>query len=96
MKALFIPLMREHFDNFCSGRKTNEYRRYNSPWTEKNCVVGRDVVLSLGYGKQCRMRGRITKFRTTIRKNRAFKRLFPDWSGRVAVIGITLSTCSPN
>ena len=56
MKALFIPLKREYFEAFASGRKTHEYRMDAPRWSAKNVFPGRPVVLSLGYGKQHRLK----------------------------------------
>lgn len=62
MKPLFIPLNTKYFDAFADGRKTEELRRYGPRWNENTCKVGRDVVLSKGYGKKHRMTGRVWKF----------------------------------
>lgn len=62
MTPLFIPLKREFYEAFERGDKTEEYRLYGPRWNEKTCVVGRPVVLSLGYGKQHRMTGVISYF----------------------------------
>lgn len=61
-KPLFIPLKREFFEAFARGEKTEEYRKHAGPWSAKNCRVGREVVLSLGYGKAHRLRGTIVSF----------------------------------
>lgn len=63
MKPLFVPLKTEYFNAFADGSKTDELRRYGPRWNEKTCAVGRDVVLSKGYGKHSRMNGRIWKFK---------------------------------
>ncbi len=63
MKPLFIPLNTEYFDAFADGSKREELRRYGPRWNENTCTVGRDVVLSKGYGKKHRMTGRIWKFK---------------------------------
>lgn len=62
-KPLFVPLRREHFDDFFLGIKHEEYRPYGDRWNEKTCHVGREVVLSLGYGKANRLKGVIVSFR---------------------------------
>jgi len=62
-KSLFIPLKTEYFKAFQDGSKSEELRKYGPGWNEKTCRVGRDVVLSKGYGKQCRMRGIIYRFK---------------------------------
>lgn len=58
-KPLFIPLKRAFFEAFERGDKTNEYRPYGPRWNERTCIVGRRVLLSLGYGKGKRRTGRI-------------------------------------
>ena len=63
IKPLFIPLKTEHFDAWKSGDKTDELRLYGKRWNERTCWVGRDVVLSRGYGRKHRMRGRLWKFK---------------------------------
>ena len=63
MKALFIPLKTEFFEAFKSGEKTEELRRDGPRWNEKTCLIGREVVLSKGYGKHERLKGRIWKFK---------------------------------
>ena len=61
-KPLFIPLKTEYFDRFADGTKTYELRLYGPRWNEKTCAVGREVILSKGYGKQHRLRGQIFSF----------------------------------
>ena len=63
MKPLFIPLKSKYFDAFADGSKTDELRRYGPRWNEKTCPVGREVVLSKGYGKAHRLRGHILRFK---------------------------------
>ena len=63
MKPLFIPLKREYFEAFERGEKVEEFRSYGPRWNEETCPVGRQVVLSLGYGKQRRLFGRVVSFR---------------------------------
>ena len=62
LKPLFIPLMTRYFEQFQSGVKKHEYRLYGPRWNEDVCVIGRHVILSKGYGKQNRLRGRIISF----------------------------------
>lgn len=62
MKPLFIPLKREYFEAFANGTKDTEYRPYGKRWNEWTCAVGREVVLSCGYGKARRLRGKVTAF----------------------------------
>ena len=63
MRPLFIPLKKEYFQAFKSGNKTEELRVYGPGWNEKTCLIGREVVLSKGYGKHERLKGRIWKFK---------------------------------
>ncbi|OPY72466.1 MAG: hypothetical protein A4E63_01209 [Syntrophorhabdus sp. PtaU1.Bin050] len=95
MKPLFIPLKREHFESFESGAKTTEFRQYGPRWNERTCIVGRPVILSLGYGKQRRLKGVITAFsKKPILKSRCgvlFWSLYgTDALGPVAEIDIEL------
>lgn len=57
MKPLFIPLKKEYFYAFKDGSKTKERRLYGKRWNFKTCPLGRDVVLSKGYGKYERLCG---------------------------------------
>ena len=93
MKPLFIPLKRDYFEAFESGKKVFEYRPYGPRWNEKTCPFGRRVVLSLGYGKQRRLLGHVDCFTTC-----ATPSLLPGWEKcygdrhcTAAVIGITLA-----
>jgi hypothetical protein len=63
MKPLFIPLKSEYYEAFKNGTKRDELRRYGPRWNEKTCFVGRQAVLSKGYGKQNRTGGTVSKFR---------------------------------
>lgn len=62
-KPLFIPLMKEYYRLFESRIKKAELRKYGSKWNEKTCAIGREVILSNGYGKKNRMRGRVVDFK---------------------------------
>lgn len=62
MTPLFIPLKAKWFDQFVSGEKRSELRRYGPRWNERVCRVGRPVVLSKGYGKESRIAGVIEAF----------------------------------
>lgn len=62
--ALFVPLRREFFEAFAAGQKDTEYRPYGPRWNERTCPPGRSVVLSLGYGRQHRLKA--TVIRATI------------------------------
>ena len=63
MKPLFIPLKTEYFNAFKDGSKRDELRLYGKRWNEKTCSLGREVVLSRGYGKHERLKGNIWKFK---------------------------------
>jgi hypothetical protein len=63
MKPLFIPLYTEYYEAFKAGTKTEELRLYGPRWNHGTCKVGREAVISKGYGKQNRMKGRIRKFK---------------------------------
>ncbi|NHZ48612.1 ASCH domain-containing protein [Nitratidesulfovibrio liaohensis] len=56
-RPLFIPLKARHFDAFKSGEKTVEFRAWGPRWNVGTCPVGREVILSRGYGKADRLRG---------------------------------------
>jgi len=62
MKPLFIPLYTKYFDRFADGSQREELRLYGARWNESTCPVGRDVVLSKGYGRHARLVGRIVGF----------------------------------
>lgn len=62
MKPLFIPLKGEFYDQFESGQKDTEYRPFGPRWNERTCPVGREVVLSRGYGKARRLQGTVKHF----------------------------------
>ena len=61
MKPIFIPLKRQYFEAFRSGRKRIEYRKVGGQFTEANCSPGREVTLSLGYGTRNRFRGTVLR-----------------------------------
>jgi len=61
-RPLFIPLKREYFEAFLSGKKREEFRPYGPRWNERTCRIGRRVVLSLGYGKANRLSGTVVSF----------------------------------
>ena len=62
-KPLFIPLKTEYYEAFKSGEKTEELREYGPRWNTGTCTVGREVVISKGYGKKNRMAGTVWKFK---------------------------------
>lgn len=61
-KPLFMPLNSAPYEEFVAGTKPYECRIYGTRWNEKNCTVGRKVILSKGYGKKNRLFGIITGF----------------------------------
>ena len=63
MKPLFIPLKTEYFEAFADGSKREELRLYGTRWNKETCKPGREVVISKGYGKHARLKGRIWKFK---------------------------------
>lgn len=97
MKPLFIPLKREFYEDFAAGRKGSELRLYGPRWNERTCPVGREVVLSLGYGKAHRMTGVISEF--LVRDAHTFgstyrdsiQRLYGTLDKPIAEIRITLT-----
>jgi hypothetical protein len=66
IKPLFVPLAHEHFEAFRRGNKRREFRLYNDRWNERTCKPGREVILSDGYGKWRRMKGKIEAFDVTM------------------------------
>lgn len=58
-RPLFIPQLKEYFEAFERGEKTEEYRKYGPRWNETTCPAGREVILSCGYGKARRLNARI-------------------------------------
>lgn len=67
---LFIPLKAKYFRAFEEGTQTIERRPYGARWNEDTCKPGRDVLLSLGYGKRERLLGRIVAFRVSTAASR--------------------------
>lgn len=61
VKPLFIPLKTESFNAFKDGTKTHELR-IGAKWGHKQCKIGREVILSKGYGKHERLNGVINSF----------------------------------
>lgn len=57
MSALFIPLKRKYYERFINGQKNHELRLDGPRWNKKTCFSGREVTLSLGYGKYDRVKG---------------------------------------
>lgn len=94
MKPLFIPLKTEFFEAFEAGTKTHEFRPYGPRWNERTCSIGREVVLSHGYGKQRRRRGVIVGFERSAEptKSDAWHKCYGDRKGDAACICIELLT----
>jgi len=74
-------------------QKKFEYRTYGPRWNEKTCAIGRQVTLSLGYGKSRRLSGIVESFSTN-----KTPQLLPGWSAcfgdshfTAAVVGIRLA-----
>lgn len=61
IKPLFIPLNTEYYRAFERGEKDCGIRLYGKRWNRKTCYEGRPVTLSMGYGKQNRLTGVVTK-----------------------------------
>lgn len=95
-KALFIPINAQHYDEFISGKKKEEFRKYGTKWNEKVCYVGRRVIISKGYGNQNRRSGTITGFKKRHGSSLAYKHqktlmeLFGTLYEYIAVISIEL------
>ncbi len=90
-KPLFIPLKRKYYEEFISGNKQVEYRKYGKGWNERTCLVGRSVVISLGYGKQRRSIGTIQSFNVIDSSTiPAAKEVYGFEQIKLAAIGITL------
>ncbi len=78
MKPLFIPLKREWFEKFKDGSKTVEYRPLGPRWNPGTCTKNRPVVLSLGYGKDHRLHGRVEAFWTSEALTPEFKAIYGE------------------
>lgn len=90
MKPLFLPLVRWAFEAFCLGTKTTEYRpaHPSSPWNERTCRPGREVILSLGYGRTFRRWAEVERFEVLAAPPDpvAWARVYGDRPGPVAAI----------
>ena len=93
MKPLFIPLKGEFYDQFEKGQKDTEYRPFGPRWNERTCPVGREVVLSRGYGKAHRMRGTVTHFTTStvITQTRLWRSIYGTKHSYAACIQIRVA-----
>lgn len=92
-RPLFVPLKTEWFEAFRDGSKDTEFRPYGPRWNEQTCRIGRAVVISKGYGRKHRLRGRVAAF--VVRDD---PECIPGWiacygtrSGRVACVRIALA-----
>lgn len=98
MKPLFIPLKTEYYEAFANGSKRDELRRYGPRWNERTCEIGRDVVLSKGYGKQHRLTGYVRRFKKQHGStfNSTYKNAILDVFGsldiEIACVSIELTT----
>ncbi len=92
-KPLFIALKREYFEAFRAGDKTEEFRPEGARWNARTCVVGRPVVLSLGYGKAHRMIGVVTGYRRSAEPTEtpAWRDCYGDRVGLAACIAIKIT-----
>lgn len=95
MKPLFIPLKREHFEAFKNGTKPGmeEFRLEGPRWNARTCAVGRQVVLSLGYGKAHRLTGVVAGYRSCKEPTTtaAWKDCYGDRGGLAACIKIEIT-----
>ena len=98
MKPLFIPLKTEFFEAFEAGTKTTEFRPYGPRWNERTCMVGREVVLSHGYGTRRRLHGVVAGFERSTEPTRteAWRKCYGDRSGEAACIRVTLANTTGN
>ncbi len=76
MKPLFVPLFREYFENFESGKQRVEIRPYGPKWNRGTCWPGRPITISYGYGKQRRIHGVVSKVIITEHMSLAY---IEDW-----------------
>lgn len=93
-KPLFIPLKTEFFEAFERGDKDTEFRIYGSRWNELTCRVGRQVILSHGYGKERRLHGVVAAFirSTEPTTSEAWKKCYGEQEGDAACIRISLTS----
>lgn len=95
MKPLFIPLKTEFFEAFENGMKDTEYRIYGPRWNERTCAIGREVVLSHGYGNKRRLRGVVVGFDVSDEptKTEAWRKCYGEsdgFVGKAACIRVAL------
>lgn len=91
-KPLFIPLKRAYFEAFARGEKVEEFRPEGKRWNARTCRIGRPVILSLGYGKQQRMRGVVSGYRSSAEptKTEAWRDCYGRRECLAACIGIQI------
>jgi hypothetical protein len=96
-KPLFVPLKTAYFEGFKNRTKTTEYRPFGPRWNERTCRVGREVVLSKGYGKAHRLKGRIVGFRTSQEptQTKAWRDCYGDLIALAACIEIEIPQGDP-
>jgi hypothetical protein len=89
-KALFIPLKTEWFRAFQDGSKIEEFRPLGPRWNPDQCIIGRAVTLSKGYGPWERLTGTIIGFRIErdTQKIKGWQECYGDRPGPVACIKI--------
>ncbi len=92
VKPLFIALKAEFFDAFEKRVKRVEYRKRSKQFNGQTCFVGRDVILSRGYGKARRLTGKIVSFHydTVPEKLPGWVTCYGKGAGDAACIGIEL------
>ena len=81
--ALFIPLNGEYSDAFADGTKTKELRLYGARWNFETCRIGREVILSRGYGTKNRMRKKIIGVSVTNKLKLDFIKIYGE--GKVCI-----------
>ena len=93
-KSLFIPLKTEFYEAFANGSKHEELRLHGPRWNRKTCKLGREVVLSKGYGKHARLKGKICFFMKihgstlSTENKKAVKKVYGTLDVLIALIGI--------
>lgn len=93
-KPIFIPLKREFFEAFRRGEKDEEFRLEGPRWNARTCFVGRQVVLSLGYGKRERLAGLVVGYsaRKEPTQTDVWRECYGDRGGLAACIRIKIDS----
>ena len=75
------------------GGKTTEFRPYGPRWNERTCPVGREVVMSHGYGTKRRLRGVVAGFERSAEPTMtdAWRKCYGDRAGEAACIRVELT-----